>query len=81
MSGHCLSRRAWARTPSNAQDAPLTGPDVIRAMMETILHILSKDTGEKSARKAKGATNELEPDTWGLPLTSPRPDAPTFSHA
>ena len=27
MSGHCLSRRAWARTPSNAQDAPLTGLD------------------------------------------------------
>jgi len=29
------------------QDVPLTRPEAIRAMMETILHILSKDTGEK----------------------------------
>jgi hypothetical protein len=35
------------------QDASLTRPEAIRAMMETILHILSKDTGEKPARKAK----------------------------
>jgi hypothetical protein len=35
------------------QDAPLTRPEAIRAMMETILHILSKDTGEKPAKKAK----------------------------
>jgi hypothetical protein len=36
-----------------AQNAPLTRPEAIRAMMETILHILSKDPGEKSPRKAK----------------------------
>lgn len=35
------------------QDAPLTRPEAIRAMMETILHILSKDQGEKSAKKVK----------------------------
>ena len=35
------------------QDAPLSRPEAIRAMMETILHILSKDTGEKPAKKAK----------------------------
>jgi hypothetical protein len=35
------------------QDASLTRPEAIRAMMETILHILSKDIGEKPARKAK----------------------------
>jgi hypothetical protein len=32
------------------QNAPLTRPEAIRAMMETILHILSKDTGEKPTR-------------------------------
>jgi hypothetical protein len=36
-----------------AQDASLTRPEAIRAMMETILHILSKDRGEKPAKKAK----------------------------
>ena len=35
------------------QSAPMTRPEAIRAMMETILHILSKDTGEKPAKKAK----------------------------
>ena len=35
------------------QDAPLTRPEAIRAMMETILHILSKDPGEKPAKKAR----------------------------
>jgi hypothetical protein len=35
------------------QDASLTRPEAIRAMMETILHILSKDRGEP-AKKAKG---------------------------
>jgi hypothetical protein len=33
------------------QHAPMTRPEAIRAMMETILHILSKDTGEKSGKK------------------------------
>jgi|SRR5450755_891253 hypothetical protein len=36
-----------------ALDASLTRPEAIRAMMETILHILSKDRGEKPAKKAK----------------------------
>jgi hypothetical protein len=35
------------------QEASLTRPEAIRAMMETILHILSKDTGETPAKKAK----------------------------
>jgi hypothetical protein len=35
------------------QNASLTRPEAIRAMMETILHILSKDTGEKPPKKAK----------------------------
>ena len=29
-------------------------PEAIRAVIDTILHILSKDTGEKPAKKAKG---------------------------
>jgi hypothetical protein len=36
------------------QEASLTRPEAIRAMMETILHILSKDVGEKPSKKAKG---------------------------
>jgi len=40
---------AWIAT----QSRPLTRPEAIRAMMDTILHILSKDLGEKSAKKAK----------------------------
>jgi hypothetical protein len=40
---------AWIKK----QGRPLTRPDAIRAMIDTILHILSKDTGEKPARKAK----------------------------
>ena len=35
------------------QDRPLTRPEAMRAMMETILHILSKNRGEKPAKKAK----------------------------
>jgi hypothetical protein len=35
------------------QNAPLSRPEAIRAMMETILHILSKDQGEKPVKKAK----------------------------
>ena len=36
------------------QNPPVTRPEAIRAMMETILHILAKDhPGEKSAKKAK----------------------------
>jgi hypothetical protein len=35
------------------QNQPLTRPEAIRAMTDTILHILSKDQGEKPAKKAK----------------------------
>ena len=35
------------------KNASLTRPEAIRAMMETILHILSKDPGEKPPKKAK----------------------------
>jgi hypothetical protein len=35
------------------QTSPLTRPEAIRAMMETILHILSKDPGEKPAKTAR----------------------------
>lgn len=35
------------------QEKPYTRPEAIRGMMETILHILSKDTGEKPQKKAK----------------------------
>jgi hypothetical protein len=35
------------------QEKPYTRPEAIRGMMETILHILSKDTGDRRAKKAK----------------------------
>ena len=44
-----LALDAWI----DKQDASLTRPEAIRAMMETILHILSKDREEKPAKKAK----------------------------
>ena len=46
---HLKALDAWIAK----QSAPVTRPEAIRAMMETILHILSKDTGEKPAKKAK----------------------------
>jgi hypothetical protein len=45
--------RALNRHEIAKQDAPLTRPEAIRAMMETILHILSKDVGERPPKKAK----------------------------
>ena len=47
---HLKALDAWIAT----QSTPVTRPEAIRAMMETILHILSKDPGEKPAKKAKG---------------------------
>ena len=44
---HLKALDAWIAT----QNAPLTRPEAIRAMMETILHILSENRG---ATKAKG---------------------------
>jgi hypothetical protein len=43
-------RDAWI----GQQKAPMTRPEAMRAMMETILRNLSKDTSEKPAKKAKG---------------------------
>jgi hypothetical protein len=40
---------AWAAK----QVPPVTRPEAIRGMIDTMLHILSKDTGEKPAKKAK----------------------------
>jgi hypothetical protein len=40
---HLVALDAWIAQ----QNAPLTRPEAIRAMMETILHILAKDPGEK----------------------------------
>jgi hypothetical protein len=36
------------------QSASMTRPEAIRAMMQTILHIPSKDTGVKPAKKMQG---------------------------
>jgi hypothetical protein len=47
---HLKALDAWIAK----QHPPVTRPEAIRAMMETVLHILSKDTGEKPAGKAKG---------------------------
>jgi hypothetical protein len=41
------------------QTSPLTRPEAIRAMMETILHILSKDTDEKPVKRAKKANTKM----------------------
>ena len=46
---HLKALDAWIAS----QDVPLTRPEAIRAMMETILHILSKDTGEKPVKKPR----------------------------
>jgi hypothetical protein len=46
---HLKALDAWIAQ----QTSPVTRPEAIRAMMETILHILSKDTGERPAKKAK----------------------------
>jgi hypothetical protein len=45
---HLKALDAWIAQ----QSAPLTRPEAIRAMMETILH-LAKDPGEKPAKKRK----------------------------
>ena len=49
QAGQIKAIDAWAAK----QNPPVTRPEAIRAMMETILHILSKDRGEKPAKKAK----------------------------
>jgi hypothetical protein len=46
---HLKALDAWIAQ----QTMSLTRPEAIRAMMETILHILSKDPGEQPAKKSK----------------------------
>jgi hypothetical protein len=46
---HLIALDAWIARQSQT----VTRPEAIRAMMETILHILSKDTAEKLPQKAK----------------------------
>jgi hypothetical protein len=46
---HLKALDAWIAK----QATPVSRPEAIRAMMETILHTLSKDTGEKPAKKTK----------------------------
>jgi hypothetical protein len=38
------------------QVPPVTRPEAIRGMIDAMLHILSKDPGEKPAKKAKSKT-------------------------
>jgi hypothetical protein len=47
---HLRALDAWI----DKQKEPYTRPEAIRGMIETMLHILSKDPGEKPAKKAKG---------------------------
>src|ERR1700676_649761 len=53
---HLVALDAWIAK----QNTPVTRPEAIRAMMETILHILSKDTGEKPPKKAKRKATDPE---------------------
>ena len=49
QAGQIKAVDAWAAK----QNPPVTRPEAIRAMMETILHILSKDRDDTPAKKAK----------------------------
>ena len=46
---HLKALDAWIAK----QEPPMTRPEAIRGMIETVLHLLSKDKGEKPAKKAK----------------------------
>jgi hypothetical protein len=41
-------------TWATKQEPPVTRPEAIRSMIDAMLHIRSKDPGEKPAKKAKG---------------------------
>jgi hypothetical protein len=62
-----MRSKAVAKAPIAKQDAPLTRPEAIRAMMETILHILSKDVGERRPRGSDATS-----DPTGANLSQPR---------
>jgi hypothetical protein len=49
QAGQIRAIDAWAAK----QVPPVTRPEAIRGMIDAILHILSKDPGEKPAKKAK----------------------------
>jgi hypothetical protein len=46
---HLKALDAWIAK----QNPPVTRPEAIRGMIDAMLHILSKDPGEKPAKKAK----------------------------
>lgn len=41
-------------TWASKQEPPVTRPEAIRGMIDAMLNILSKDPGEKPAKRAKG---------------------------
>jgi hypothetical protein len=49
QAGQIKAIDAWAAK----QNPPVTRPEAIRGMIDAMLHILSKDPGEKPAKKAK----------------------------
>jgi hypothetical protein len=49
QAGQIKAIDAWAAK----QSPPVTRPEAIRGMIDTMLHILAKDPGEKPAKKAK----------------------------
>ena len=49
QAGQIKAIDAWA----TKQNPPVTRPEAIRGMIDAMLHILSKDPGEKPAKKAK----------------------------
>jgi hypothetical protein len=50
QAGQINAIDAWAAK----QTPPVTRPEAIRGMIDAMLHILSRDTGEKPAKKSKG---------------------------
>jgi hypothetical protein len=49
QAGQIKAIDAWAAQ----QSPPVTRPEAIRGMIDAMLHILSKDRGEKPAKKAR----------------------------
>jgi hypothetical protein len=49
QAGQIKAIDAWAAK----QVPPVTRPEAIRGMIDAMLHILSKDTGDNPAKKAK----------------------------
>jgi hypothetical protein len=49
QAGQIKAIDTWAAK----QDPPVTRPQAIRGMIDTMLHILSKDPGEKSVKKPR----------------------------